>query len=101
MAHQRINREQEYALYEIDDCSKSRNHGEDSLSARRASRYGKDVLAPPEEHRRANRDEKKLNVQHATGQSKHILWENIFLLTLLVIFIYVLYRLTIYLLNQA
>lgn len=101
MAHQRINREQEYALYEVDERHRYGARGEDSIAARRADRYGKNVLAPPEETREATRRHKNVSVHHVTGQSKNLLIENIILLLLLVGSIYGLYRLTIYLLNQA
>lgn len=101
MAHQRINREQEYALYGADERRNSSAHGEGSATSRRADRYGKNVLAPPEETREAKRSGKNVSVHHVTGQSKNLLIENIILLAFLVGAIYLLYRLSIYLLNQA
>lgn len=100
MAHQRINREQEYALYEVD--ARHSANGEESADARRAARYGKNVLAPLEHTGdRAHRRDTDISVHHVTGQSRNLLIENIILLLFLVGSIYGLYRLTIYLLNQA
>lgn len=99
MAHQRINREQEYALYGAGERRSAQ--GEGRTASRRADRYGKNVLAPPEETQEAKRNGKNVSVHHATGQSRNLLIENIILLGLLVGSIYLLYRLTIYLLNQA
>ena len=62
----------------------------------------KNTLAPPEDVLDARRHApRKINMQHVSGQSRSALTENLILLALLVGSIYGLYRLSIYLLNQA
>ena len=98
MAQKRISRQQRYALYEVEERNSATEA--ESAATRRAGRYGKNVLAPIEDEytRKRNHD---ISVHHVTGQTRNLLIENVILLTLLVGSIYGLYRLTIYLLNQA
>ena len=98
MAQKRISRQQRYALYEVDERNGA--YEAESTAQRRAHRYGKNVLAPIEDEHSRKRSH-DISVHHVTGQTRNLLIENIILLTLLVGSIYGLYRLTIYLLNQA
>ena len=77
-------------------------HGAESTAQPHTMRYGKNVLAPLEEERGTARHKTRdISVHHVTGQSRNLLIENIILLAFLAGSIYVLYQLTIYLLNQA
>ena len=102
MAQKRISRQQQYALTEAELRHTPGAHGAESATQRRAMRYGKNVLAPLEEERGTPRHKTRdISVHHVTGQSRNLLIENIILLAFLAGSIYVLYQLTIYLLNQA
>lgn len=102
MAPKRINREQEYALYGKKDHRYYGTAEGNRSATRRASRYGKNVLAPPESpEEEYERGDRHISVHHVTGQSRNLLIENLILLLLLVGSIYGLYQLTVYLLNQA
>ena len=105
MSQKRISRQQEYALEEAEN----RHYGRDSYP--RSSYHSEynhysgrrnNTMAPPEDVLDARKDRRvPLSIQHATGQSRNVLVENVILLTILVASIYGLYNLTIYLLNQA
>lgn len=106
MSQKRISRQQEYALEEAEN-SHFYNYSDYSSSYR--SEYGRytgrlsnNKMAPPEDLLHARKEHRvPLSIQHATGQSRNVLIENIILLTILVASIYGLYHLTIYLLNQV
>lgn len=105
MSQKRISRQQEYALEEAENSHFY--HYSDYSSYR--SEYGRyngrlsnNTMAPPEDLLHARKEHRvPLSIQHATGQSRNVLIENIILLTILVASIYGLYHLTIYLLNQV
>lgn len=100
MAQQRISRQQQYALDEAGD--RHYTGGRERAPQQRTKRYGKNVLAPLDEEREhKHRHTQDISVHNVTGQSQHLLIENVILLLFLVGAIYGLYHLTIYLLNQA
>lgn len=100
MAQKHISRQQQYAL---DEAREHHYHGgSDRAWQQQTKRYGKNVLAPLDEEREvARRTPRDISVHNVTGQSQHLLIENIILLLFLAGAIYALYHLTIYLLNQA
>ena len=106
MSQKRISRQQEYALEEAEN---RRHYHHDSYAhSSYRSEYTQysgrrnNTMAPPEDVLDARKDRRvPLSIQHATGQSRNVLIENVILLTILVASIYGLYNLTIYLLNQA
>jgi hypothetical protein len=107
MSGKRISRQKEYALMEESGRrrTQTRRHADyfyDEDYSQYSKPLDKNTLAPPEDVLDARRHTpRNINMQHVSGQSRSALTENLILLALLVGSIYGLYRLSIYLLNQA
>lgn len=107
MSGKRISRQKEYALMEESEHrrTQTRRHADyfyDEDYSQYSKPLDKNTLAPPEDILDARRrTPRNINMQHVSGQSRSALTENLILLALLVGSIYGLYRLSIYLLNQA
>ena len=108
MSGKRISRQKEYALMEESEHRRPqmRRHADyfyDEEFPQYSKQLDKNTLAPPEDivDARRRRPARNINMQHVSGQSRSALTENLILLALLVGSIYGLYRLSIYLLNQA
>lgn len=108
MSGKRISRQQEYALMEEQarhTQRSSKRHSDyfyEEDYSQYTNRLDKNTLAPPEDILDARRRKPgKINMQHVSGQSRNVLTENLILLALLVGSIYGLYKLSMYLLNQA
>ena len=108
MSGKRISRQKEYALMEESEHRRPhvRSRANYSFYDEDYSQYSKpldkNTLTPPEDVMDARRrTPRNINMQHVSGQSRSALTENLILLAVLVGSIYGLYRLSIYLLNQA
>lgn len=101
MAQRHISRQQEYVLEEAEQRHISVAYTDSNRNAGRKPR-GRNTLPPPEDVLEARLTRhNSAHVGHINNQGKHLLIENLILLSILIASIYGLYRLTVYLLNQA